>query len=428
MLVNRKINSIALLIFVTILIAPWFTAACAKPYSIKPVILGCPLSLGFPDGIAARDNIQLAVEEINQDGGVNIGGVKRPLIAEFMDTRDLEPGVPTSEALLAVEKLLLEKKADLIIGGPVRSEAALAAMDLVSKYQKVSLISAGVLTPAYDKKITDDYERYKYCFRTTGSVDPMISESVSILERMKVDFGWSRVHIMVQDVAHARSAGDAMKAGLEERGWKITGYEKYPTGSSDFSLGLLKAKEAGAQVLFPWFDMPESSILMKQWNGLKLPMLICGYLNAALDSGFWKATDGKCAYIVVVYPKAGVVSSGAIPQADKYINVYKKKFGSEPGLTGWSPVCYQVVYIVKEALERAGSVDSGALIAALEKLDMRGVYGRIRFNPRSHQIIYSMDPAEGAVGCWTQWLDGRRVLVYPPKIATAPIKLPPWMK
>ena len=35
---------------------------------------------------------------------------------------------------------------------------------------------------------------------------------------------------------------------------------------------------------------------------------------------------------------------------------------------------------------------------ALEKTDLMGVYGRIRFNPKNHQVIPALDPKEGAVG------------------------------
>ena len=106
----------------------------AQPPS--PIRLGCPLPLGFVYGRASEQGIRLAVEEINAEGGVNVGGVRHPFAVEVMDTRDLEPGVPVSDALLAVEKLILEKKADFIIGGPVRSEAALAAMDLLSNTRR----------------------------------------------------------------------------------------------------------------------------------------------------------------------------------------------------------------------------------------------------------------------------------------------------
>ena len=102
----------------------------------KPIVIGAPLATAFLYGWDAERAIKLAVEEINAKGGVTVGKVKRPFKVEVMDTRDLEPGVPVSDALLVVEKLILEKKADFIVGGPVRSEAALAAMDLLSKVQE----------------------------------------------------------------------------------------------------------------------------------------------------------------------------------------------------------------------------------------------------------------------------------------------------
>jgi len=402
--------------------------SCAPAPEVEPIVLGAPLSMGFPDGVDAERGIKLAVEEINAKGGVNVAGVMRPFKVEVMDTRDLEPGVPVSEALLVVEKLILEKKANFIIGGPIRSEAALGVMDLLSKHKTVSILSAGVLSPAYHARVAEDYDKYKYSFRTTGSIVPMIGEVIETLESIKAEKGFDRIFIMVQDVAHARASGDAIKAGLEKKGgWNILGYEIYPTGSTDFSIGLLKAKDAGAQFLFPWFDMPEVSILMKQWYDMKLAALPIGYIHALQDAASWEATGGKCAYSVVLYAKAGCVPTEAIPLAAKFIESHNKKYGVEP-VSEWTSTSYQVVYILKDAIERAGTIDSDAVIAALEKTDMMGTYGRIRFDPKSHQIVYSTDPAQGAVGMWAQWLEGKRVAVFPPKIATQPLELPPWMK
>jgi branched-chain amino acid transport system substrate-binding protein len=53
--------------------------------------------------------------------------------------------------------------------------------------------------------------------------------------------------------------------------------------------------------------------------------------------------------------------------------------------------------------------------------------GRIKFSPQN-QVIYGVDPAETAVGVFYQWNDrGKRIIVYPPKLAEGEIKLPPWM-
>jgi len=411
-----------------ILLAVLLTLPTYSALAAKAIVIGCPLSTAFPDGVDAERGVKLAVEEINAAGGVNVAGERRSFKVAVMDTRDLEPGVPVSEALLGVEKLILGKGADFILGGPIRSEAALAAMGLSSRYKKVSIISAGVLTPAYHKRIAENYDKYKYCFRMTGNVVTEIKESIGILESIKEKHGFNKVFIMVQDVAHARAAGGKIKALLEDKGWNVMGFEKYPTGSTDFSMGLLKAKGAGAQTLFYWFDMPEISILTKQWFDMKIQALPVGFGASMADSTFWDATGGKCAYWVNVWPRAGCVSSAAIPLAAKFIEAYKGKYGVEPGVTWVSPVSYQAVYVLADAIRRAGTIESSRVIAALENTDLKSVWGITKFDPQSHQIIYGDDPLKGALTTWAQWLEVKRVVVFPPKIAIAAIELPPWMK
>jgi len=406
------------------------TLLCAlnpKASAAQPIVLGVPISRGYPDGVDAERGITLAVEEINAKGGINVAGTMRPLKLEISDTRDLEAGVPVAEALLATERLIIEKKANLIVGVPIRAEAALASIDVLSKHKTVSILSAGVLSPAYHKRIADNYDKYKYCFRTTGSVVPMIGATLGTFESIKAKKGFDKAYIMVQDVAHARAAGNLLKEGLEKQGWKVIALEIYPTGTTDFSVGLSKAKEAKAQVLIPWFDMPEVSILMKQWFDMKVPALPIGYIHALQDEGTWKATDGKVASSVVLYAKAGSVATKAIPMSETFVSGHKKKYGIEPR-SEWTSTSYTVVYILKDAIERAKSLEPDSIIAALEKTDMMGTYGRVKFDPKSHQIIENGDPKETAVGMWAQWIDGKRVVVFPDKIATKSLELPPWMK
>jgi branched-chain amino acid transport system substrate-binding protein len=414
----------SVLIFVTLLS---FYLLSSQIAVAQPIVLGVPISRGYPDGVDAERGITLAVEEINAKGGVNVAGTKRPFKVEISDTRDLEPGVPVAEALLAVERLIIDKKASFIVGGPIRSEGALAAMDVLSKHKTVSILSAGVLSPAYHKRIAENYDKYKYCFRTTGSVIPMIGGAIATFESIKAKKGFDKAFIMVQDVAHARAGGTALKEGLEKKGWSIIGYEVYPTGSTDFSVGLSKAKDGKAQYLIPWFDMPEVSILMKQWFDMKVPALPIGYIHALQDEGTWKATDGKVAYSIVLYAKAGSVATRAIPMSEGFVSGHKKKYGIEPR-SEWTSTSYTVVYILKDAIERAKSLEPDIIIPALEKTDMMGTYGRVEFDPKNHQIIENGDPKETAVGMWAQWMDGKRVIVFPDKIAAKGLELPPWMK
>ena len=397
-------------------------------FSEKPITIGAPLSTAFLYGWDAERGIKLAVKEINDAGGVNVGGKKRPFAVEVIDTRDLEPGVPVSDALMAVEKLILEKNADFIIGGPVRSEAALATMDLLSKYKRVSILTTGVLTPAYHARVAKEYDRLKYCFRIHGEAVQLVKEIMACFTELKEKYGMTKVFIMVQDVAHARGGGDVLGKVAAKAGWTIDGTEVYPTGTTDFSMGLLKAKKAESQILNIWMDMPESSILLKQWYELQIPALPFGStLAAAEQPGFWKATDGKGEYTLCNVVNAGNAPSNASPWTMKFYNAYAKMWGVEPEGLG-SSSSYMAVYVLKDAIERAKSLDSGKVVTALEQTDMMGVYGRIRFDPKSHQVIPAADPKEGAVGTILQWQAGKRIVVYPKSIATGEIKLPPWMK
>ncbi len=423
----EKRNVIRTLVFLVsiLLILPGQMA-----FAEKSIIIGAPLSTSFLYGWDAERGMKLAVEEINAAGGVNVGGKKRPFKVEVIDTRDLEPGVPVSEALLAVEKLILEKNADFIVGGPVRSEAGLAAMDLLVKYKKVSILSTGVLTPGYHKRVAKNYDKYKYLFRITGEALWIArGEQIPALIELGEKFNLDRVFIMVQDVAWARGFGGIFAKDMAKKGWTVIGKpEIYPTGSTDFSMGLLKARREKAQVIIIAMDMPESSILLKQWHDMKIPALPFGSILAAAEQpGFWKASEGKGEYTLANVVNAGNAPSNATDWTMKFYNAYTKMWGVEPEGYGTS-TSYMAVYVLKDAIEKAGTLDSEAVAAALEKTDVMGVYGRIKFDPKSHQVIPSLDPNTGAVGSIFQWQAGKRVVVFPKSIAMGEIKLPPWMK
>ena len=393
-----------------------------------PIIIGSPLSTAFLYGWDAERAIKLAIAEINAGGGVNVGGEKRLFKVEVIDTRDLEPGVPVSEALLAVEKLILDKKADFIVGGPVRSEAALAAMPLLSKHKKVSILTTGVLTPKYHALVAKQYDKFKYCFRIHGEAKNLVGEMFANFSDLKEKHGFNNLFIIAQDVSHARGAAKVMKAVAEKKGWNVTGVEIYPTGATDFSMGLLKAKKTQSEIINIWMDMPESAILLKQWYEMKIPALPFGStLAAAEQPGFWEATEGKGEYTLCNVVNAGNAPSEATPWTMKFYDAYTKMWNVEPEGLGASS-SYMAIYVLRDAIERAGSLDSDKVVAELEKTDVMGVYGRLRFDPKSHQVIPATDPEKGAVGSILQWQKGKRVVVYPKSIAKGSIQLPPWMK
>jgi branched-chain amino acid transport system substrate-binding protein len=345
-----------------------------------------------------------------------------------IDTKDLDPGVSVSTALGVVEQLIVEKNADFILGGPVRSEAALAAMDLLSKHNKISILTTGVLTPKYHALIQEDYNKYKNCFRITGEAKWLVKEIVTCLADIKEKYKLDKMQLMLQDVAHSRAGGDIIAKIAAGQGWTITGKAVYPTGSSDFSRGLDAAAKSGTQVLLIWMDMPESAQLLQQWYDMKIPALPFGsIISAAEGPDFWDTMGKAGEFCLANVVNAGNAPSEASPTTMAFYKAYARKWGIAPEGYG-SSSSYMAPYVLKDAIERANSLNKDKVIAALETTNLIGVYGRIRFDKKSHQIIPSFDPRKGAVGSIFQWQDGERVVVFPSSIAKSEIKLPPWMK
>lgn len=408
------------------------TPPAAKPAAEKgqPIVLGVPTALGSIEGADALRSVQLAVEEINAKGGVSVGGVKRPFAVESIDTREHEPGTPTNDALAAIEKLITEKKPDAIVVGAFRSEVLLASMDLVAKY-KIPYITSIAMTPDFEKKIQGDPAKYKYFFRTGLNSPFLVANLTKVMDFTGKKFGFKNVYIIHQDVLWAKGTAGRLEKWAKDNDWTVAGVDAYPTGASDFSSSLNKAKSANAQLVVPIFDMPQSGVLVKQARSIKVPALIAGFISPAAPGTGWKTFDGEVEGLVNFLFESGAMPVKSIPKSVAFVENYTKKFGQEQRdkLSGHGPgPSYDAVYVLASAIERAGSLDADALASALEKTDMDGVIGKIKFNS-NHQVVYGTDPKETAISTAFQWrAPGVRVLVYPEAAAEAEIELPPYMK
>jgi branched-chain amino acid transport system substrate-binding protein len=406
----------------------WLIAGPAA-YAAEPIVIGVPTSLGFLEGKEAHKVVQMAVSEINAKGGVTVGDTKRMMKVVATDLRDAAPGVPVPEALLGLEKLILEQKPTAIVVGPFRSEALIAGMDLIAKY-KVPMLGTIAMSPGSEAKLKKDPEKYKYIFRTCLNAVHLVKYLAGNMALINKQFGFNKVYVMHQDVAWARATADFVKKMyFDKAGWEVLGMEAYPTGTSDFSSALMKARAQGAQVIMPVFDMPQSGILVKQWKAMKVPALMAGFISPLAGSEAWNTFDGKIGGALnSIFELGSAIDSPKVPRSVEFFNKYIKTFG-KPLQAGHGPApAYESVYILAEAIERAGSLDPDAIVAELQKTDRMGVMGRIKFD-EGHQVVYGMDPNETAVGLVFQWTeDGKRKIVFPEPIAEATIQLPPGLK
>jgi len=406
--------------------------AAALIFSVYPasaqqhILLGIPTSLKLIEGYEGNKAAQLAVEEINAKGGVKVGNEKVLFKVEALDIRDGEPGVPTSEALLGIEKLILDKKIYAVVLGNFRSEALLAAMDIYSKY-KIININSTAMTPLFQKKILNEPDKYKYSFRNCLDAPSLVGYISGLMKKINKDFGFNKVFIITQDVLWAAGTGALMEKWFKENGWTVLGFEKYPTGASDFSSGLMKAKSGGAQVILPIFDMPTSGILVKQWKSMKVPALMAGFISPLMGTKAWQTFEGKIEGAMNVIFEIGHIPLKTYSPSTKFYEGYKKRWKEELQSGHAVSPSYDAVYILANGIEKAGTLDVDKVVKAIEETDIAGAVGKIKFD-KGHQLIFGNDPMNTALGTVFQWKKGKRVIVYPESVAEGKIDKPAQIK
>lgn len=418
-----------LIICVILAVMCVWSVATPNVRAAEPIIIGVATSLGFLEGKESIKAVQMAVDEINAAGGVKVGGATRPFKVESIDLRDAAPGVPVPEALLGLEKIILEKKPTALMVGPFRSEALIAGMDIIAKY-KVPLLGTIAMAPGSEAKIKEDPQKYKYVFRTCLNAVHLVKFLAGTMAAINKQFGFTKVYVMTQDVAWARgTAAMVKKLYFDKSGWEVLGMESYPTGASDFSSALMKARSQGAQVIMPVFDMPQSGTLVKQWNTMKVPAIMAGFISPLAGSEAWKIFDGKIGGVLnTTFELGSAMGASKFPASTDFMKKYQKKYGEEIQAGHGPAPSYESVYILKEAIERSGSIGADAIVAGLEKTDRRGVMGRIRYDG-VHQAVFGFDPTETSVSLVTQWTDGgKRVVVFPDSLAENVIQLPAGLK
>jgi branched-chain amino acid transport system substrate-binding protein len=421
------------LIPILFVLAIFMTLPCTANAQLKPgdpIVFGVPTALGAIEGRDGWMAIQMAVDEINAKGGVSVGNTKHKLEAYSIDTREHEPGIPVHDALTAAEKLILEKKPHAIVLGNFRSEVLLAAMDLISKY-KLPYICSIAMSPLMQKKVTDDYDKYKYIFRNCMNAPYLAMYLGGVMGFIKKEFNFNRATIITQDVLWAKGTGQGLETWYKQNGWEVMSFDAYATGSSDFSPSLVKVRAQKAQVVVPIFDMPQSSILLKQARAMELPAVLAGSTSPLAPENAWEVFKGEVEGMINMIYEVGPIPVKAVPKSVAFNENFGKKWGEEARKRlshhGIGP-SYDAVSIMANAIERAKTVEPDAVVKAIEQTDMQGAVGRIRFG-KDHQVIYGFDPKETAVGAGFQWVKpGKRAIVFPETFAEAKIQLPAYMK
>ena len=198
--------------------APWQAAfGQAKPYKIGSEQ---PLSgAGALGGKTALVGLQMAVDRINKNGGIN----GRPVEIVVADDES-KPDV----ARRKVEKLLLEDNVDVHVGGFL-SNICLACMPVFEENKVVNMISVCLDTTLTTSKCN------RYSFRVHDYAPAQAVAFGPTLAKMG-----KKWHIAFADYSWGQSTRDAYAAEIKKDGGEVVGTTGIPLGTADMTPFLSK--------------------------------------------------------------------------------------------------------------------------------------------------------------------------------------------
>jgi branched-chain amino acid transport system substrate-binding protein len=333
-------------------------------------------------GVSMRDGVKLAIDEINKAGGV----LGRPLVAvERDDEARNELGVQIAQELINKENVV----ADL---GFINTGVALASQRFYEEAEipVINNVATGsLITHQFDK------EKTNYVFRTSAADNiqaPMIVEE-AITRR-----GFKKPAILSDSTSYGQLGREDLEKALSAKGLKPVAEEKFNIGDTDMTAQLLRAKEAGADVILTYGIGPElAQIANGQAKlGWKVPLVGSWTLSMAsfIDTA---GANGDGAMMPETF-----IQTPSTPKRAAFIKAYQAayKIDRMP-----SPVSaaqgYDSVFLLVAAIKQAGGTDGRKIKDALENLNTR-VEGVVTvydhpFTKTDHEAITANIPVFGEV-------------------------------
>jgi len=338
------------------------------------VRIGAVLPLTGPLAMAGqrvKNVISFAVDEVNAQGGIKaLGGAKLELV--FGDTQS-KPEVAISE----VERLV-EKENAVILTEAWQSFITLPASQTAERLKTVYYAPV-----SYADNITE--RGFRYTFQQEPKASDVARDWVRFLNFVNAQkFAHiTKVGVIFENTDMGQSNAAAAKKYLAENGFKQVADLSYPARASDLTSTIAKLKASEPEVVLQAGYIGDAILIAKTADrlGLKVPFIDNGNIN---DPSYIK-TIGP-----IAEGKLGInMWNKDVPGGQQLFEKYKAKMGEE--ISGIFVLCYQAIWVFKEALEKAGSADREAVRNALAALNIPASrlylpYEKIQFNEKGYNV------------------------------------------
>ena len=302
-------------------------------------------------GTSVKQGAEIAIQEINNAGGVTVGDTTYTLALAFEDDE------ATEDKAIQAYNTLMDQGIQVLMGGTT-SGATIAITDLTAE--------DGILqiTPSGSAPECIQYDNaFRICFSDPEQGVAMADYAVDVL-------GYTKIAV-IYDNASDYSAGiaEAFEEEIAAKGAEIVASESFTTGDTDFNTQLTKIKGTDAEVIFIPAYYQDVTYITKQASdmGMELPFIGSDGWDGVLATVSDPATvEGA----IFASPFCAAVDE---PNVVAFVEAYEAAYSATPDQ--FAADAYDAIYTIKAAMEQAGSIESEDLIAAMTQITVNGLTG-----------------------------------------------------
>lgn len=303
--------------------------ACAIPNQ-QPIKIGWISDLSGPVAkYGAYEAGMLAVEEINQKGGIN--GRPIQLIAE---DGKCNPKAATD----AINKLIQVDNVKIVLGGHCTPES----MNIAPIAEENKIIQLASITSS--PKFSGIGE---YIFRTS----PVSIAQSALIADYAINNGIKKIAIIYEQTDYALPIAEKLKTEFTSKGGEVTNFEAYAPATEDFRTILLKVKSQNPEAIFISPQSPDAALLLiKQIKEIGLNARLFGN-DVAINQAIIDKFPDKYEGFIGATPDFDTEN----PKTKTFIEAYKKKYNVQNIPYGiWTAETYDAVYIIADAISKNG--------------------------------------------------------------------------
>lgn len=312
-------------------------------------------------GVTTTNGAELAVKEINENGGV----LGKKIEYVMLDTKG-----DSTEAVMTYNKLVDEKVAGII--GEVTSKPTLAVAEVAVQDNMPLITPTGTQVD-----ITEVGPNiFRVCF-----TNPYQGKVLAITSKERL--GADTVAVMLNNSSdYSDGIAKAFIEESEKLGMKVMGVEGYSDGDKDFRPQLTKLAAMNPDVILIPEYYEQAALIATQAREVGVKSIFVGSdgwdgIAKTLDQSAYAAIENS-------YFTNHFSMEDQSEKIQDFLKDYREAYKEDP--SAFSALGYDAVYMMKSAIEKAGSTDKQKVVDALKGIEYDGVTGYLTFDDHNNPI------------------------------------------